>query len=146
MVPSHGSSNSGCARAKSRRRMTSASCSSLSLSDSSPSNSRRFSSNQTTNRWRSSGFNPRIASSNCSKLTAIKSNVGDSSIQRFNASTDYVATASLTRTADQARGKGGSVKWACAHRGRSCGEGQIQTDGTGGNSHHSSCLTLTFFV
>src|SRR6266480_3720194 len=84
MVPSHGSSNSGCARARSRRRTTSASCSLVNPSDSSPSNSLRFSSNHTARRCRSSGVRPRIALSSCSKLTAWKFSAKTSSLQRCN--------------------------------------------------------------
>jgi hypothetical protein len=84
IVPSHGSSNSGCAKAKSRRRTISACCSSVSSSESSsPSNSRRFSSNHTASRCRSCGSNSRIALSSCSKLTTRKSSVSDSRLQRF---------------------------------------------------------------
>lgn len=59
----------GWASAWSRRRRISASCCSLNSSPSSPSNSLRFSSNQAASRLRSSGANPRIALSSCSKLT-----------------------------------------------------------------------------
>ncbi len=83
MVPSHGSSNSGCARAKSRRRMISVCCSSVNSCESSfPSNSRRFSSNHIASRCRSRGVNSRIALSSCSKLTMSKSSVSDSRLQR----------------------------------------------------------------
>src|SRR5437763_16452512 len=52
---------------------------------------------------------------------SIQANITDHlfPFQRFNDSTINVATASLIRTTDQARGKVGGVKWTCAYRGRS---------------------------
>jgi hypothetical protein len=80
-------------------------------------------------------------------------------VQRFNASTlqripgtpkpwrrRHVATASLIRTADQARGKVGGVKWTCAYRGGRSSLTRRGFSGGGGEERNDFLIHPFYFA